>query len=540
MVNVAYTQPAGSNVMTVSTSGPQTDVAVPAPNSGTTTLKSKVYLDILTLKSTAAIASIALGNPCTITTSTPHGLAGGESVTISGVTGGTFSPSVNSTYTVSYVSGTQFSVTSDCTAIPTAGTGSVTGTHGVRPADGVYDVQTRNGTTDFTVFTADTPTAARSGNVIVPKIATSYTPKNNNTVVQYNCNVNHNMVTGNHFWADVPVVGSPVTDAEYIVSAPITGSGILPVDEDHFQSSYLPVTSGLSTTFPKPSASNNGVTLYPLVAPPMGRSGNVTINQSTFNMGSTEATLTQSPLNAPTVFNYFFPDYKFPGTLANSGLDSPEFQLTTDTNVMNLTNSLTNMMIGTGGGNGNLNGLSSFNNGNGNVVFDIGSHLGSTSDASISGLIDTLADLLVGAPLLPSTKSTILNFVTYKRAITSISIASPCVITTSAAHGLATGDRVTINDVVVSGTTFTGGSTSINGSFVVTVTGPSTFTVSSIATTPVAVNRTGGGTITYNNANASYFPMNIPNPGPTNLQKRDRVRAIIHLIITSAEYAVQK
>ena len=41
------------------------------------------------------------------------------------------------------------------------------------------------------------------------------------------------------------------------------------------------------------------------------------------------------------MFNYFLPYYKFPGVLSNTGLDSPEFQLSTDTNVMNLTNNLT-------------------------------------------------------------------------------------------------------------------------------------------------------------------------------------------------------
>ena len=37
-------------------------------------------------------------------------------------------------------------------------------------------------------------------------------------------------------------------------------------------------------------------------------------------------------------------------------------------------------------------------------------------------------------------------------------------------------------------------------------------------------------------ANNTNFPYTTPTP----LQKRDRVRAIVHLIITSAEYAVQK
>jgi hypothetical protein len=150
------------------------------------------------------------------------------------------------------------------------------------------------------------------------------------------------------------------------------------------------------------------------------------------------------------VFNYFLPDYKFPGTLANNGLDSPEFQLSTDTNLTNLTNSLTNMFISTSGGNGNLNGLSSFNNGGGSVVMDIGNYMSmDCTNAGIPALIDAISNLLVGAPLIANTKTTIQNFV----------------------------------------------------------------------------------------ANATNFPM---TGSGTNQQKRDRVRAIIHLIITSTEYTVQK
>ena len=538
MINVTYSQLAGSNVMTVNTTGPQTDVAVPNPNSATTTLKSRVYLNAVTVGSSVAISGISTGSPCTVTTAQNHGLTTGNTVTIASVSGGTFAPPINNTYTITVTGINTFTVPSNCTVIPTANTGTISGSWISMPAIGVYDVQANPTGSTFTVITADTPAGPRSGNVIIPKISTSYTPISSNNVVQYNCNVNHNMQVGNHVWVDVPIVGSPVTDAEYVITAPITGSGIAAADEAHFQTSYLPVTSSLSTTFPKPSGSNNGITLWPLVAPPIVRSGNVTINQSTFVIGSTESSLSQSPLNAPTVFNYFFPNYKFPGTLSNNGIDSPEFQLSTDTNLSNLTNSMTNMIIGTGGGNGNVNGLSSFNNGSGSIVMDIGGYLGSASDAAIPGLIDTLAKLLVGAPLEANTKNTIQNFVTYRQVITNISQASPCVVTTSLPHGLVTGNQIVINDAT--GGSFSGGTTAINNNFIVTVTGASTFTIGTVASPSIAVNCTNNTTISYTNANVSYFPMNIPNPGPTNLQKRDRVRAIIQLILTSAEFAVQK
>ncbi|MGB8169876.1 MAG: DUF1800 family protein [Chthoniobacteraceae bacterium] len=603
MVNVTYSQAPGSNVMTVNTTGPQTDIPIPGyiagSNGGVSTLKSRVYLMMLTANSTASIASvsastgnpatctvttsaphglttgnsvaitgvgtfgaatpgingtytvtvvdsthftvpsnlvkpsissISTGNPCTITTTDPHGLTTGNSVTIAGVSGGTFTPAINAAFTVTVTGPNTFTVASNCTAAPN--TASFTAANlGALAANGVYDVQSTNGSTSFTVLTVDTPATGRSGNVIMPKISTSYTPVSSNNVVQYNCNVNHNMLTGDHIWVDVPVVGSPVTDAEYVISAPITGGGILPVDEDHFQTSYLPVSSAFGV-YPKPSGSNNGITIYPLVAPPMGRSGSVSINQSTFNLGSTEGSLTQSPLNSPTVFNFFFPDYKFPGSLANNGMDSPEFQLTTDTNVMNLTNSITNTIIGTGGGNSNLNGLSSFNNGNSSVVLDIGSFMtpAKTSDAAIPALIDELANLLVGAPLQPATKTVIQNVVLGGR-ISAIGLSvsgGPCTVTTNTGLNLAVGATFTATISGVTGGTF---APTINGTFTATVTGTNTFTVPVNCTSIASLNVANAG-----------FPISFPmtSPTPSNQQMRDRVRAIIHLILTSAEYAVQK
>lgn len=41
--------------------------------------------------------------------------------------------------------------------------------------------------------------------------------------------------------------------------------------------------------------------------------------------------LGQSPLSAPSVFNFFKPDYAQPGEIRNAGLVSPEFQIATDT-----------------------------------------------------------------------------------------------------------------------------------------------------------------------------------------------------------------
>ena len=63
---------------------------------------------------TEAISAVATGNPCAITTTTPHGLTTGEAVVISGVNGGTFSPGINATYAVTVLDSTDFTVPVNC------------------------------------------------------------------------------------------------------------------------------------------------------------------------------------------------------------------------------------------------------------------------------------------------------------------------------------------------------------------------------------------------------------------------------------------
>ncbi len=66
-----------------------------------------------------SITAINTGNPCKVTTSAAHNLTTGDAVTISGVTGGTFSPAINGTFQVTVVDATSFTVASNCTVVPT-------------------------------------------------------------------------------------------------------------------------------------------------------------------------------------------------------------------------------------------------------------------------------------------------------------------------------------------------------------------------------------------------------------------------------------
>jgi uncharacterized protein (DUF1800 family) len=51
-------------------------------------------------------------------------------------------------------------------------------------------------------------------------------------------------------------------------------------------------------------------------------------------LDSADEGLNQSPLLAPSVFNFFSPNYRQPGPLSQAGLSTPEFQITTETSMV--------------------------------------------------------------------------------------------------------------------------------------------------------------------------------------------------------------
>ena len=60
---------------------------------------------------------------------------------------------------------------------------------------------------------------------------------------------------------------------------------------------------------------------------------------------SAEWGLNQSPLQAPTVFNFFDPTYSQPGSIAEMGLVSPEFQITNETSIFGTANFLAGVLF---------------------------------------------------------------------------------------------------------------------------------------------------------------------------------------------------
>jgi uncharacterized protein (DUF1800 family) len=63
-------------------------------------------------------------------------------------------------------------------------------------------------------------------------------------------------------------------------------------------------------------------------------------NSGRVGEGWAEHYTAQAVQRSPTVFNFFLPDYRLPGEVASLGLYSPEFQITTDTYLTRLSNTL--------------------------------------------------------------------------------------------------------------------------------------------------------------------------------------------------------
>ena len=302
--------------------------------------------------------------------------------------------------------------------------------------DGVYTIASATGTT-FTITLSGSPPATSSGTAYIPRFTGGYNIVNvsNVSTIYLNTAGNHNLKVGDSVWIDFLVTNSPTPAPSQVYTvASVT-------QPNQFTVTITPaVTAG--------SQSTSGQAVYPLAISQWSRNGTCSVQFGTWNVSYSNNDLTQTPLGATTVFNFFYPDYRYPGAMATAGMTTPEFQLTNDSNTMNLTNVVTGGFLS----GGNTNGFQSFRSGGGAIPMDISSYMtaGQTSDATIPTLVDTLAARLVGGILNSTARTAIINYV----------------------------------------------------------------------------------------ANTTNFPYTTGNP--TTTQMRDRVRAVIHLIVTSAEYAIQK
>jgi hypothetical protein len=382
-----------------------------------------------------------------ITNSAPHRLGSGDIIWLNFTdTSGQPAPA-SQAYSVTVQSPTNFTVTApgflSGTYLQTNGaiTFTISG-HGLAVNNSAYLTFTTGGATNGVVSVTNVPdgnhfivptvdTTNRAGSCLLSRWTGGGFTQSKTNVTIY-APFPHGLVPGNNVFINFTQSGNPASGLYSVNSV---------IDATHFT---IIVTNSTTTT-------SDSQVIYPLIPPPLVRSGTVAVSWNTWAMNATDtgssSSLAQTPLNSPTVFNFFFPSYAFPGPLSDAGLTTPEFQLTSDTSVAWQMNFMEGGLLGNSN---NTNGPSSFINGGGALTLDVGPYMTTafTSNAGIPGLVDALNSLLCAGQLSPASKTFIVNYVA-------------------------------------------------------------------------------------NNAN---FPYTTPTPA----QMRDRVRAVVHLILTSPDYIIQK
>ncbi len=345
-----------------------------------------------------------------VTTPAPHRLNSGDTVQLSFAdTSGNPAPP-NQSYSITWTGTNSYTITCPNLASGTysQNTNVITITlssHGLAAgnaiylafttggaASGLYAVASSNSTSVFTVATPDS--AIRSGNVLLPKIAASGFVQSG-TNVTVSCAAPHALVTNQTIY--IPPNSRFLNAGQYqVVGIP---------DALTFT---IRTTNSVNQT-------QSSFSFFPLGAPPLTRFGTATTRWNTWNLGDTASgttyNLSQSPLSANTVFNFFFPTYAFPGALSAAGLTTPEFQLTSDTSVALQMNFLESGLLNNGS---NTNGLSSFTAGDGDIVMDVGPWMTTnfTANANVPALVDNLNSLLLAGQLSAAAKTSIVNYVT--------------------------------------------------------------------------------------------------------------------------------
>ena len=268
--------------------------------------------------------------------------------------------------------------------------------------NGIYQVADLPDNLHFTVVTAQAaPAQGLTDTVCIPRAGSVETTSASVTNFTLTTDQDIALKAGDHFW--LSTTSPDLKQAEWVVAS-VSGLRSYVVTS---------TTSHLAGTI-------TGSSIYPLTPPPSSRSGVVSLPNGTFSVGSTDSDLSQTPISSPTVFNYFYPDYKYPGTLAENNISTPEFQLTTDSNIVSLTNSVVSAILSSG----NTSGLSSYKGGS--VNFDLLPYmqayatmntvktvsgdtvtLTTTSTVDSVGLVNKLGDILAGGMLTSATKARI-------------------------------------------------------------------------------------------------------------------------------------
>lgn len=522
-----------------------TPTAQPAPTAGVYAVTSAPSATQFTIKAPGwyegTWAQSANSSTITVTTSSGHWVpAGGQCYIKFLTTTGGGTPSADQVYTC---------LTSNATDTPD-GSNNVPGT-----------TFTFNGTT--------THTAARNGTLMIARFAGSYSSTGAGGVITIDTTFSSSGGSGNASGtyggqADNNLQVGDTVFLNFTNSRDTTSFNETSTENDIVYTVASVIDRNTFTVAARSAAnaainSDNQVVVFPLSRPPVtSRTGTLTRRSGTYQLDNTDTDLQQTPLNSPTVFNFFLPDYKFSGLLASQGVTTPEFQLTAHTTVVRQSNYIYNGIFpgGPGGssfisgfyGNGNSNGLAlpmdftPWLVGSGTTLasatnLGLGAPTSTTrpwtSNENVAVLINQLNTLLAGGRLDSNAINLIKDFVALK--FTNISATSPAVFTTERPHNFVTGDQVYITGVT--GGSYNGVTTTLDNQTTVrsvTVTGASTFTITNLncSTAPTAPQLQFGhvSPVLYSNSSGNT----------TTAQAIDRLRAIVHLILTSPDYTIQR
>lgn len=135
-------------------------------------------------------------------------------------------------------------------------------------------------------------------------------------------------------------------------------------------------------------------------------SGNYIVNSQMANFG-------QQPLYAPSVFNFFSPNYGQPGAITQAGIVSPEFQITTDTTVITSANKMRSSVYQVPGSNPDA------------LVLDLTALAQLASNPG--ALVDSLNNLLMSGEMSSAMRDIVVNAVTQIPANSSLERAQTAV-----------------------------------------------------------------------------------------------------------------
>jgi uncharacterized protein (DUF1800 family) len=279
--------------------------------------------------------------------------------------------------------------------------------------NGIYTVTGNPDSSHFTVATSGTATSPVTGTLVTPSTPGYVSVTNPSgasaSVLTLTTYTKQYMNVGDPVWLQI---GSTfeVIDGQYTIASVISPTAYTLANSTLYAS---------NRTSPQ-------ITVRALVPPPLNRSGAVNIGSSTFALGNTNSALAQTPLDSPTVFNFYYPNYQYPGSLASNHITTPEFQLTTASNIINLTNAVSSLVLTSG----NTMGLSSY--GNGAINLDLSAYMGApyaafntvtttsgtkvtattTTTVNAPALVTKLNNILTGGMLTQAAQQTIISLIT--------------------------------------------------------------------------------------------------------------------------------